>query len=400
MYQGSGYGSTRTKDTPALEVVDLRSDTVTQPTAAMRRAMAEAKVGDDVYGEDPTVTELEFYVQQILEKEAALYFPSSTMSNLAASMAHCHAGNMNEVIIGSLSHQAMYEVGNLATLGRIFPQMVETNDDGTMDLARLQRALKPLDVHCTTPRLICLENTHCFLGGRVLPLKFIEGVRRVADDSLAPTRGYKVAMHLDGARLWNAAVAAAENPQRYLQRDGEVSFHQALRAYAAPFDSVSVCLSKGLGAPVGAVLAGDKDFIGRARHVRKMLGGGMRQAGVVAAAGLHAVHNHWQRLREDHVSARQLSEGLGRVDGIRVLPCESNMCLFRVAQPDGALEHAAASFAESCAKEGLLISTMDEDTLRMVPNLNIESGAKYAWAVEVVTKVFQKALQSAKPRIR
>jgi hypothetical protein len=205
MYQGSGYGSTRAKDTPALEVVDLRSDTVTLPTAAMRRAMAEAKVGDDVYGEDPTVTELEFYVQQILEKEAALYFPSSTMSNLAASMAHCHAGNMNEVIIGSLSHQAMYEVGNLATLGRIFPQMVETNDDGTMDLARLQRALKPLDVHCTTPRLICLENTHCFLGGRVLPLKFIEGVRRVADDTVAPTRGYQVAMHLDGARLWNEA---------------------------------------------------------------------------------------------------------------------------------------------------------------------------------------------------
>ncbi len=269
--------------------IDLRSDTVTQPTDGMRRAMATAVVGDDVYEEDPTARQLEERTADLLGKEAGLFVASGTMGNLAALLTH--AGRGDEVIVGHLAHTFLYEVGGSAGLGSIHTAVLRNTADGTIPVAAIAEALRdPHDIHAPRTRLICLENTHNRCGGVVLDPEYTDEVAR-----LAAEKG--LAVHLDGARLFNASRALGQPPTRWSQ--------------AA--DSVTVCLSKGLGAPVGSVLCGAREFIYSARRVRKMLGGGMRQAGILAAAGLYALDHHVARLDEDHANARRLAAGIQEI---------------------------------------------------------------------------------------
>ena len=269
--------------------MDFRSDTVTRPTAAMRQAMLNAKVGDDVYGEDPTVNALEEKAAAMLGFESALYGISGTQTNLLGLLAHCERGH--EVIVGQTAHTYRWEAGGMAVLGSIQPQPLDQRADGTIDLAAIEGAIKPDDAHYAITRLIALENTW---GGKVLPADYAPKVRELAN-----ARG--LATHLDGARLFNAAVYSAAKPGAAVD---------AAKAICKSFDSVSVCLSKGLGAPVGSLLLGSKPLIAKARRMRKMLGGGMRQAGVIAAAGVHALDHHIERLSEDHNNAALLAKGL------------------------------------------------------------------------------------------
>jgi len=277
--------------------IDLRSDTVTRPTPAMREAMARAELGDDVFGDDPTVNALQAAVAARLGKEAALFVPTGTMSNLCGLMAHCQRGD--EYIVGQMAHTYRWEGGGAAVLGSIQPQPLAQQADGSIALADIEAAIKPDDAHFAMTRLLALENTW---GGQVLPQSYVE-----AACALAHGRG--LATHLDGARLFNAAVASGRTPAEL----------------AAPFDSVSVCFSKGLGTPAGSALVGSKELIARAHRVRKMLGGGMRQAGVLAAAALHALDHHVERLAEDHAHARLLAEGLQGLDGVSVTPPQTNI---------------------------------------------------------------------------
>ncbi|WP_292932907.1 low-specificity L-threonine aldolase [Noviherbaspirillum sp.] len=272
---------------------DFRSDTVTQPTAAMRQAMLDAPLGDDVFGEDPTVNRLQELAAGMLGFEAALLAPSGTQSNLIALMTHCQRGD--EAIVGQQWHTYRWEAGGMAVLGSIQPQPLEHQADGSIALADIEAAIKPDDPHFARTRLIALENT---TGGKVLPLSYMREVQ-----ALATRRGLRT--HIDGARLFNAAVALA-------QAEGGDPVQQA-REICRGYDSVSVCLSKGLGAPIGSLLLGSKEFIQQARRVRKMLGGGMRQAGLIAAAGIHALQQHVHRMADDHVNARTLADGLSRV---------------------------------------------------------------------------------------
>lgn len=275
-------------------VVDLRSDTVTKPTPAMRAAMADAEVGDDVVGEDPTVNHLQDLVAEMLGTEAALFAASGTQSNLCGILAHCGRGD--EYIVGQQAHTYRWEGGGAAVLGSVQPQPVENERDGTLALARVAREIKPVDDHFARTRLLCLENT---TGGKVLPLGYPAEARKLADD-------HGIATHLDGARLFNASVACGVAPV-------EITRH---------FTSTSICLSKGLGAPVGSVLAGPADLIAEAHRWRKVLGGGMRQAGVVAAAGIVALEQHIDRLADDHANAKALAEGLAGLPGIACDPAE------------------------------------------------------------------------------
>lgn len=272
---------------------DFRSDTVTQPTAAMKQAMMAAPLGDDVFGDDPSVNRLQETAAQMLGFEAALFAPSGTQTNLIALMTHCQRGD--EAIVGQQWHTYRWEGGGMAVLGSIQPQPLEHQPDGTIALADIESAIKPDDAHFAKTRLVVLENT---TGGKVLPLSYMRAVRE-----LAHRHGLRT--HIDGARLFNAAVAQAEE-------NGNDPVQQA-RSICEGYDSVSVCLSKGLGAPVGSLLLGSGDFIQQARRMRKMLGGGMRQAGVLAAAGCHALQHHVHRLAEDHAHARLLSQGLSDI---------------------------------------------------------------------------------------
>jgi threonine aldolase len=283
---------------------DFRSDTVTRPSPEMRAAMAGATVGDDVLGDDPTVIALEAEVAELLGFEAALFLPSGTQSNLVGVMAHCARGD--EYIVGQEAHTYRYEAGGAAVLGSVQPQPLNNVADGTIPLPDIEAAIKPGDVHFARTRLIALENT---IGGRVLPVGYAAAVRE-----LAAARG--LSMHLDGARLWNAAVKQGVPP----------------RTIAQDFDSVSVCLSKGLGAPVGSVLCGSRDFITEGRRWRKMLGGGMRQAGIVAAAGRYAIAHNIARLAEDHENAARLAAGLARHAELAVSPAQTNMVFVGVPQ--------------------------------------------------------------------
>lgn len=279
-------------------MIDLRSDTVTLPSQAMRAAMADAAVGDDVYGEDPTVARLERRLAGDLGFEAALFSPSGTQSNLLALLSHCERGD--EYIAGQDAHTYQFEGGGAAVLGSIQPQPIAMEADGTLDLQRVERVIKPVgDPHFANTRLLCLENT---TGGRVLPLPYLHDARALCD-------AHGLGLHLDGARLFNAAVAAGV----------------PAATITAPFHSVSVCLSKGLGAPVGAVLCGSAALIGKARRWRKMLGGGMRQAGIVAAAGLYALDHNVDRLAVDHENAARLAAGLASLDGLIVERTATNM---------------------------------------------------------------------------
>jgi threonine aldolase len=271
-------------------MIDLRSDTVTRPTGAMRQVMARAEVGDDVWGDDPTVIALEEKAAHLLGKQAALYVASGTQSNLLALLSHCQRGE--EYLVGHEAHSYKYEAGGAAVLGGIQPQPLAVDADGTIPLDVIRDAIKPDDVHFPMTRLLCLENT---IYGRVLPLEYIQQACALADH-------HKLSKHLDGARLFNAAVKTGID----------------IKMIAAGFDTVSVCLSKGLGAPVGSVLCGDKDLIKRARRWRKMLGGGMRQAGIIAAAGIYALDHNIERLKEDHDNASLLATELSGVSEISI----------------------------------------------------------------------------------
>ncbi len=290
-----------------MRKIDLRSDTVSLPSPEMRQAMATAELGDDVYGEDPTVNQLEALVAETLGKEAALFVSSGTQSNLLAIMSHCARGE--EYIVGQTAHTYKYEAGGAAVLGSVQPQPLDFQPDGTLNLDQVKAAIKPNDYHFARTRLLCLENTQ---GGKVLPLDYQAEARALA-------RAHGLAIHLDGARIFNAAVKLGVEVQT-------ISRH---------YDTVSVCLSKGLAAPVGSVLCGPADFIDRARRLRKMVGGGMRQAGVLAAAGIIALTQMVERLGDDHVNARRLAEGLLVIPGfdLNLEMVQTNMVFFSLAEP-------------------------------------------------------------------
>lgn len=272
--------------------MDFRSDTVTKPTEAMRKAMSEALVGDDVYGDDPTVNELEQWAAQRHGFEAALFTTSGTQANLLGLMAHCQRGD--EYLCGQQAHNYKYEAGGAAVLGSIQPQPIENNPDGTLDFAKLAAAIKPDDSHFARTKLLSLENT---INGKVLPLSYLAQAREFVDH-------HGLMLHLDGARVYNAAVA--------LDID--------VKEIAQYFDSMTICLSKGLAAPIGSLLLGSSEFIARARRLRKMVGGGMRQAGILAAAGKLALTEQVEQLKLDHANAKRLAEGLSKIDGYHVKP--------------------------------------------------------------------------------
>jgi len=287
-------------------VIDLRSDTVTRPTAAMKAAMIDAEIGDDVYGEDPGVNALEALAAERLGKEAALFVPSGTQGNLAALLAHCQRGD--EYIAGADAHTYRFEAGGAAVLGGIQPQPVPFNDRGELDLADVRAAIKPNDFHFARTRLLCLENTQ---AGKPLALAYLD-----AFSALSAETG--LATHLDGARVFNAAIALGVGVDR-------------ITAY---FDTVCFCLSKGLGCPVGSVLVGTEELIRRARRWRKMLGGGMRQAGMLAAAGIYALDHHVGRLQEDHDNAERLAAGLTELGIPLAAPVATNMVMLDAASLD------------------------------------------------------------------
>jgi len=320
-----------------MKTVDLRSDTVTRPSDAMRQVMAKAPVGDDVYGEDPTVNRLEKMAAELLGKEAALFVPSGTMSNLVALLSHCARGD--EYIAGQDAHIYRWEGGGGAIFGGIQPQPIDFEEDGTLDLHKVRRAVKPADHHHPVTRLLCLENTQ---GGRVLPLDYLAEAARLAG-SLG------LALHLDGARVFNAAV--------YLG--------VPVAEIAAGFDSVSVCLSKGLGAPVGSVLCAGSELIAKAHRWRKVAGGGMRQSGILAAAGIYALQNNVQRLAEDHDNADLLASGLGHIEELLVSQARTNI-LF-VTPPAG----SAAGLRQALAAEGILIGGGDK--VRLATHLDVSA---------------------------
>jgi threonine aldolase len=292
-----------------MDSIDLRSDTVTWPTPEMRQAMANAEVGDDVHRDDPTVIRLEALAAERMGKEAALFVTSGTMGNLTAILTHCQRGD--EIIIGAAAHTFRSEVGGVSALGGVHPHTVPFRPDGTLALDGIEAAIRyPPDIHHPTTRLICLENTNGSLGGLPLTPGYTQSVRNLADR-------YGLSVHLDGARVWNAAAALGCD----------------VRELTGPVDSVSFCLSKGLCAPVGSLLCGPADFVERARRVRKMLGGGMRQVGVLAAAGIIAVEKMTARLAEDHANAKRLANGLAALPGIRLNldQVQTNMVFFALA---------------------------------------------------------------------
>ncbi|WP_321791249.1 low-specificity L-threonine aldolase [Caballeronia sp. J97] len=285
-------------------MIDLRSDTVTRPSTSMLAAMSAAPVGDDVWGDDPTVIELQATLAERTGKEAGLFFPSGTQSNLAALMAHCARGD--EYIVGQHAHTYKYEGGGAAVLGSIQPQPIENAPDGSLPLEKITAAIKPIDNHFARTRLLALENT---IGGKVLPASYVAAATALA-------REHGLSTHLDGARVFNAAVAS-DKPV------GEL---------CAPFDSVSICFSKGLGAPVGSVLVGSKALIDVASRWRKVLGGGMRQSGLLAAACLYALDHHVDGLAQDHDNAAHLAAGLARIDPIEVRSHATNMVFAQVPE--------------------------------------------------------------------
>lgn len=341
-----------------MKAVDLRSDTVTQPSPAMREAMARAPVGDDVFGDDPTVNRLQEMTAERFGMQAALFFPSGTQSNLSALMAHCQRGE--EVIVGQSAHTYRYEAGGMAVLGSIQPQPLNNQPDGTLDLAEVEAAIKPDDSHFAITRLLALENT---IGGKVLPCKYLGDAV-----SLAKRRGLSI--HLDGARIFNAAVKLGVPV-------GEL---------CEGFDSVSVCLSKGLGTPAGTVLVGSRDLIERARRLRKMLGGTMRQVGILAAAGVYALENNVDRLVQDHANAERLAKGLAAL-GLEVDPVQTNMVFLRVSA-----DHEVA-LSRHLAANGI-VALVHAPKLRLVTHLDVDAAA-IDRAIEVFAAHFSRHAAAA-----
>jgi threonine aldolase len=309
-----------------MRIVDLRSDTLTQPTDAMRRAMAEAQVGDDVFGEDPTINRLEEMAAERLGKEAALFVTSGTMGNLVSQLAHCGRGD--EIILGSLSHSFFFEQGGSAAVGSIHPRTVPNQPDGKLALEDIEASIRGDNVHFPISRLIILENTHNLCNGCPLDIDYMNAVEKIAGR-------HKLKIHVDGARFFNAAVALNVNPKDLAQKA----------------DSISFCLSKGLAAPVGSVICGTQDFIDKARRARKVVGGGMRQAGVLAAAGIVALSEMVDRLADDHANAKKLAMGLAEMPGISIDPDQipTNIVFFEVNRED----MTPAEFVQRIDTEGI-----------------------------------------------
>ncbi len=294
-----------------MHTIDLRSDTITRPTPAMREAMAHAEVGDDVFGDDPTVNALQDIAAARFGKAAGLFVASGTMGNLVSLLAQCGRGD--EVIVGDQAHTYYYEQGGMAALGGIQPRVVKNQPDGTLDLAEVEAAIRGDDVHFPRTRLITIENTHNRMGGVPLTVDYMHALGDLA-------RGHGLRVHVDGARIFNAAVV----------------LHVDVKELAADADSLTFCLSKGLAAPVGSVVVGSRAFIDEARRARKVVGGGMRQAGVIAAAGIVALEQMVERLADDHANAAALEAGMAGIQGLRVVraPCRTNMLYFDVTRPD------------------------------------------------------------------
>jgi len=322
-----------------MEYIDLRSDTVTKPTPEMREAMAEAEVGDDVYMDDPTVNKLQEKAAEMLDKEDSLFVPSGTMGNLLALLVHCQRGD--EVIVGDKSHIYMNEAGGMAALGGIHPRPIINQVDGTLALNDILASIQTEDVHHTITRLICLENTQNACGGVVLSTEYVRAVGKIAREN-------NLSLHIDGARIFNAAA----------------SLNVSVKELVEPADSVMFCLSKGLAAPVGSMLVGTKIFIKRARHLRKMLGGGMRQVGVLAAAGLISLEKMTGRLGQDHARAKILFEGLKQVQGLKLdASPSSNMVYFDLLDE---VKLSVNQIVEEMKKRGVLVDWAGPRRFRLV----------------------------------
>lgn len=328
--------------------VDLRSDTVTQPTVAMREAMAAAPLGDDVFGDDPSVNTLQEKIAALLGFEAALFVPTGTQSNLCAILSHCQRGD--EYIVGQFAHCYRWEGGGAAVFGSVQPQPLQHQVDGTLALEDIEAAIKPDDAHFARTRLLALENT---LGGKLLPFAYLQQATQ-----LAGSKG--LFRHLDGARLFNAATAQAALTGTDVREEA--------RCIAGCFDSVSVCLSKGLGAPVGSVLCGSREFVGRAHRIRKMAGGGMRQAGMLAAAGTYALDHHVDRLARDHALALRLAEGLVDVPGLQVEPPHTNILFVDLV---GTAKERSEELIQHLKARGILATGLYR--LRFVTHLDVDA---------------------------
>jgi threonine aldolase len=342
-----------------MEFIDLRSDTVTKPTPGMRKAMAEAEVGDDVYGEDPTINALQEKVAKILGKERAVFVPSGTMANQLSIKAHTQPGD--EVIIEASSHSYNFEGGAGAVLSGVqFFCLPGTR--GILEVSQVEEAIRPIDAHFPVTRLICLENTHNRGGGSVYPIQNMSDIFKLA-------KSKDLSVHLDGARLWNASAASGIKPGEYAR-------------YA---DSVSVCLSKGLGAPVGSLVAGSADFIDRVHRFRKMFGGGMRQAGILAAAGIYALDHHREKLKATHDQAKRLALFLSGCKGVSVDPnqVETNIVIFDVSQS----KKTPVQVAEAMRAKGVLIHAFGKTQIRLVTHIDI-SNDDIEKALEAFKQVF------------
>ena len=330
-----------------MHVVDLRSDTVTLPSPQMREAIFRADLGDDVFAEDSTVNKLQQIAAQRLGMEAALFVASGTMGNLVSVLTHCSRGE--EVILGDISHIFLNEAGGMSALGGVFPHTIPNQPDGTLNLLDIANAIREENIHFPHTRLLCLENTHNRCYGAVLTPEYTASAV-----ALAKSRGLLV--HLDGSRIFNAAVALGVD----------------VRELTRGADSVNFCLSKGLSAPVGSVICGNKDFIARARRIRKMIGGGMRQAGVIAAAGIVAIENMVERLAQDHQNARILADGVARIPGLATEPdrVQTNIVYIDLVDPD----FTDDEFMKRLAENGLKISHTGQGRFRMVTHYGIGRG--------------------------
>lgn len=342
-----------------MRIIDLRSDTITRPTPAMREAMARAEVGDDVFGEDPTVNRLQDMAAERLGKEAALFVASGTMGNLVCLLSHCGRGD--EMIVGDQAHTYIYEQGGSAALGGIHPRPLPNQPDGTIRLQDIEAAIRADNEHFPRTRLICLENTHNRCGGAVLTPEYMQAVGELA-------RRHGLAVHLDGARIFNAAVALGVE----------------VKELAADADSVTFCLSKGLAAPVGSLVCGSREFIAKARRARKVVGGGWRQAGVIAAAGIVALEQMVERLAEDHANARRLAEGLATLPGIVLDPArvQTDIVIFELQREDMTPEELAKRLWE----RGVWLFAIGGRRLRAVTNYHV-TAEDIERALEILAEV-------------
>jgi threonine aldolase len=357
-----------------MKTIDLRSDTVTRPTPAMREAMLAAPLGDDVFGDDPTVNALQEKIAALLGFEAALFVPTGTQSNFCAILSHCQRGD--EYLVGQMAHCYRWEGGGAAVLGSVQPQPIAHASDGTLPLVDIEAQIKPDDAHFARSRLLCLENT---IGGKLLPLDYVKAATQLA-------RSKGLATHLDGARLFNAATVQAMDlmPNQPIAGifPAQIAINIEAKRIAGNFDSVSVCFSKGLGAPVGSALCGSREFIARAHRIRKMAGGGMRQSGMLAAAAIYALDHQVERISQDHLLAKRLGDALGQIDGLSVDPVHSNIVFVDVREP---LKAKAAGLIDHLKSHGILATGLYR--LRFVTHLDVDAEGVDR-AVELVQKYF------------